>query len=412
MTMARLDGMAQIAQPDKALRRVVDCVAAALQPAAPIETQIVGVPALEDFLELWRGLQRRAVESNIFLSPDLLLPALRRLGSGDEKIILALRSDGEAGRRLVGLMPVGLARGRHGPLPAPATVWRHPFSMIGAPLIDREDAGKVLTALLERADEAGLPGAMLMPYLRHDGPVFAALSEISLYSGRPLVVIEEFERATIATEMDSERYLGTTIGSGRRRRLKRHRRRLEEIGPVTFECHERASEVVPAFEEFLALEAAGWKGDRGTAIACEPAVQTFFTEVVARLSARQSARIYALRLSGKAIAMMLVVTSGREAHAWKMAFDQTYAQHSPGVLMMVEAMAHMIDDGRIARVDSLTDPGHAMVESLWCERQGFANAVIGIGRGRARFELAVALEGLRMRAKRAVSDLRQLRKGR
>ncbi len=410
MTMARLDGAAQVVRPEATLRRAIDGVAAALQPAAPIETRIVAARDMDEYLDLWRGLRQRAVESNVFLSPDVLLPALRRLGDGDEKIVLALRADGEAGRRLVGLMPIGLARGRFGPLPAPAILWRHPYAMIGAPLVDRENAGEVLAALLARADAAGLPGALMMPYLRHDGPIFAALQEISFYSGRPLVVSEDFERAMIATETDSERYIGTTIGSGRRRHLARYRRRLEEKGRLTFHCHEASSEVVPAFEEFLSLEAKGWKGERGTAIACEPASQMFFTETVARLAARHSARIYALRLDGKPLAMMIVITSGREAHAWKMAFDEGFAHYSPGVMMMVEAMRHMIDDGRIARVDSLCDPGHAMVESLWCERQRFVHVIIGVGRGRARFEAVALLEALRARARRAVADLKRLRK--
>lgn len=412
MTMLRLDGQPQVVRPEIALKRAIDGVAEALRPGLPIETRVVTPSEAAEHLDLWRGLQRRAVESNIFLSPDVLLPALRHLGSGRERIVLAFRSDGEAGHRLVGMMPIGSDHGRFGPLPAPAMVWRHRFAPIGAPLIDREDAGQVLEALLARADEAGVAGALLMPFLREDGPIFAALGDISRYSGRPLVVTEEFERATIATETDSERYVGTTIGSGRRRRLARHRRRLEEKGKVGFHCHETASEVVPAFEEFLSLEAAGWKGYRGSAIACEPPRQLFFTETIARLAARHAARVYALRLDGRALAMMVVVTSGREAHAWKMTFDEEFAHYSPGVLMMVEAMRHMIDDGRIARVDSLTDPGHAMVESLWCERQRFVHAVVGVGRGRARFEAVALLEGLRVRAKRAVADLKRLRRGR
>ena len=66
----------------------------------------------------------------------------------------------------------------------------------------------------------------------------------------------------------------------RRRAIRSRRRRLEEsLGAVSLEVHAGAQGTGPAFAEALRIEASGWKGDGGTAIATDPPSRAFYESV-------------------------------------------------------------------------------------------------------------------------------------
>src|SRR5262249_44605697 len=66
-----------------------------------------------------------------------------------------------------------------------------------------------------------------------------------------------------------------------RANLRRRKKKLEaEVGAVSFErIDARGAALEAALDEGLALERAGWKGDRGTAIACDPALRRRYLQV-------------------------------------------------------------------------------------------------------------------------------------
>ena len=57
--------------------------------------------------------------------------------------------------------------------------------------------------------------------------------------------------------------------------LRRLRRRLADHGALTYRRRGRADEIAVAMEDFLALEAQGWKGRRKTALANNEATAAF-----------------------------------------------------------------------------------------------------------------------------------------
>ncbi|MCC2113352.1 MAG: GNAT family N-acetyltransferase, partial [Hyphomicrobiales bacterium] len=313
--------------------------------AGALQGVIADIDTLASLIEDWHRLEANAVEGNIYFTADMLMPAIRHMGRDQVRVALAFRqTDGEQPRRLVGLMPIAVSRRRYGPLPAPAIVWRHSYLMVGAPLLDRSCHVEALKTLLDTAAGMTRLGTLVMPYLRRNGPVYQALQSMADRGERRLEDIEAFERAMISTDLSGPEYLNAMISGSRQKTYRRFRRRLEDEGELTFHHHQTIREFVPAFEEFLALEASGWKGRSGTAIAELPDDQAFFAATLPVLAARKAARLYALRLNGKPIAMMLAILQKRDLYAWKMAFDEAYAARSPGVLMMIDATRHMIDD--------------------------------------------------------------------
>ena len=70
--------------------------------------------------------------------------------------------------------------------------------------------------------------------------------------------------------------------------------------------------------------------------------------------------------------------------SFKTVFDEDYARFSPGVLIQLENLK-ILDDPRIAWMDSCAAEDHPMIDSLWTER-------------RAIVRVSVPLKGLRRRA--------------
>ena len=175
-------------------------------------------------------------------------------------------------------------------------------------------------------------------------------------------------------------------------------RRLADLGPVAVESVAAPGAATATFEEFLALEAAGWKGRDGTAILSSPAISAFAREVVARRAADGGVRIDTLRLAGKPIAMVVSFLAGASAWTWKIAFDEAFARFSPGVQLMLELPQRLFAHGKIARIDSLAAANHPMIDHLWRDRIPIGTLVIGPGGPLHRLALLSTESEIRARA--------------
>src|SRR5690606_20919595 len=138
-------------------------------------------------------------------------------------------------------------------------------------------------------------------------------------------------RALLDPGLERAGYLGRTVSAGRRKELRRQRRRLEDVAPVTFAATTGADEAAAVLRDFFALEASGWKGLAGTAAANDRAVRAFVEAAAAGLAAEGKAQVHRLCLNGRAIATALTLRSGGTAWFWKVAYSEGLAGASPGV---------------------------------------------------------------------------------
>ena len=153
---------------------------------------------------------------------------------------------------------------------------------------------------------------------------------------------------------------------GEHRRLWR---RLAERGTPTYEVSRSVDDIRRRFEEFLTLEAAGWKGRRGTAMAVDRYQAAFAREAVNSLAERDLVRIHTLDLDGRAIAVLVVFIESGEAWTWKTAFDESLKEFSPGTLLAIELLKNHLDDPNIVRTDSCAVPDHPVMSRLFMESQ-------------------------------------------
>jgi CelD/BcsL family acetyltransferase involved in cellulose biosynthesis len=126
--------------------------------------------------------------------------------------------------------------------------------------------------------------------------------------------------------------------------LRRRMRRLEERGAVAYRAvgwPGRASvEDVDAFlERFFALEAAGWKGARGTAIAGDPRALAFYRALARAGAAEGWLALRALELDGRPAAMHFGMVHAGVYGLPKPTYDEALAPCSPGQLLFREVLS-------------------------------------------------------------------------
>ena len=105
---------------------------------------------------------------------------------------------------------------------------------------------------------------------------------------------------------------------------------------MTFTTVSAPEQIGAALEDFLVLEASGWKGVAQTAAANDPAVRRFIETAVAALAAQGQARIDRMWLGERAIAAAITLNAGDTGWFWKIAYNEGVARFSPGVQLVYE----------------------------------------------------------------------------
>jgi CelD/BcsL family acetyltransferase involved in cellulose biosynthesis len=115
---------------------------------------------------------------------------------------------------------------------------------------------------------------------------------------------------------------------GDMRRLERQMGGVELERVVTFDRR--------AIEDVLRLEAAGWKGSAGTAIACNAELARFYTAIARVFARRGGLSIAFLRMRGVRIAAQFALEDATTRYLMKVGYDPAYAHFGPGQLLVRE----------------------------------------------------------------------------
>jgi CelD/BcsL family acetyltransferase involved in cellulose biosynthesis len=348
-----------------------------------------------------RALAARAAEPNVFYEPAFMLAAAPVFGPGAGATLVRSTAG-----RLTGLFPTRIERPQGG-LAAMLCGFTHPFAPLGVPLIDRDDAEAVVAAWLDQlAGDRAMPALLLMPFIPEQGAFARALDAVLSRTGRASAAFGRHQRALLDPGTERDGYLERAVSAGRRKEMRRQRRRLEEFGPVTFDTATGADGIAAALQDFLVLEASGWKGAARTAIVDEPAVKTFVQTAVASLAAEGHARIDRMSLDGKPIAATVTLQSGDTAWCWKIGYNEGMARFSPGVQLICELSEKLAADRRIARTDSCATADHPMINHIWRERLSLSDRLIALKPSAIPFSLACGMESLRRYGIATAKDLR------
>lgn len=133
------------------------------------------------------------------------------------------------------------------------------------------------------------------------------------------------------------------LRSSLRKSLRKDRRKLEAQGPLQLV---RLTDFQPAqLAAFYQLEAAGWKGKAGTAIACAAQTKHFYDQVASFTATGGEFSLYSLVQNGHAIAMQYCLTSKGFCYLLKPTYDEQFSQYSPGSLLMEDILRDLLARG-------------------------------------------------------------------
>ena len=177
-----------------------------------------------------------------------------------------------------------------------------------------------------------------LAFLAHDDPLAGAIRARAVI-GRPRTLERVVLRSPfIELEGDFESF---EAGLPRKRRyeMRRRRTRLEELGEVTVEHFDWSERLDELLAEGFTVEAAGWKGQVGTAISADPNTARFYEDVARWAAGRGWLRLWFVRLDGRAIAFAYCLEHLGTFFTVKVGFDPEYAAYAPGTLLTRETIA-------------------------------------------------------------------------
>jgi CelD/BcsL family acetyltransferase involved in cellulose biosynthesis len=317
----------------------------------------------------WDDLVRRA-SSNVFMNPAAL-QAAGETGFADLRMMLAWE-EGAAPRRLVGVWAMRLRK--VAPLwPRFLEALPYEYAFLSSPVIDPAFADEVMAALLAAIEQnSSLPNVISMKALDAEAAGYPAMLKLFAARGITPLLVSEYERPFVTREFGVKRS-GST-----RKKLRQDWNRLTALGKVDV-VNDRTPEAVgTAFETFLALEKASWKGEQGTALLSDPSDAAFVRKLLQHLAARSGASVALLQVDGAAVAAQVLLYCGTTAYTWKTAFDAAYAKFSPGTLVIDRVTDQLFAGPDILAINSCAAEASFMAQ-LWAGRRRMVDLLVDVG---------------------------------
>ena len=327
--------------------------------------EVCDAASLRELVPDWEGLAAEAAEPNPFYEHWMLLPALEAYGPRNLRVIAVWDSG-----TLIGLFPMHVQRGFHGLPVRSYGCWRHRNMLLwGVPLVRAKAAGKCLTALLQ----SGQAPLLEFDWISAGGAFYGALIETLVATKAAWTVTDAYTRAVLLRDRDPrERF-----NSNMKNNLRRWQAKLATYGKVTPVRLQPGDDVTAWTEEFIKLEASGWKGQAGSAIACRAEDRRFTEQVFAEGHRRGRLLITGLNLNGRPLARHCMVAGGEGAFTYKIAYDETYEKCSPGIVGEVDNVRQFMETPGPRWVDSNTARENTSYSRAWKDRVTVQRVAVG-----------------------------------
>jgi CelD/BcsL family acetyltransferase involved in cellulose biosynthesis len=273
--------------------------------------------SFDDLREEWDSLADRS-GATPFQRPGWFEAWWPAFGVGELQL-LTIRGGGT----LTGVLPLARRRGRVGSL----TNWHTAIN--GGVYADREAAEALSEALV-----SSRPAQARLRFLDPDDPFVETFLAYGERRGASTLRRVMHQSPYVPIEGSWEDY-ERSLPKDRRRSIRRRERRLREMGELEIEVRDGSEKLDALLEEGFALEAAGWKGTKGTAILSDERTRGFYTDLCRWAAAAGLLRLVFVRLDGRPIAFNLCLEDGRAHYALKPGHDPELANYGPGALLML-----------------------------------------------------------------------------
>jgi CelD/BcsL family acetyltransferase involved in cellulose biosynthesis len=341
----------------------------------------------------WSALIARA-PANVFMHPAAL-KAAQASHFADIHMLLAWSQEGGA-QRLVGLW--ALQRTSITPLwPSFLAAPPYNYSFLSNPVVDPAFTNEAIAGFFEAIErERSLPKTIRLRYLDASAETYPAIMSALAARGAQVLKLSERERPYVTRDF------GLKKSGSTRKKLRQDWNRLTALGAVDIVNERARNAVQEAFETYLTMEAASWKGSRGTALLCDEEDAIFTRCLISDLADGKNASVALLRVDGRPIAAQVLLYCGTTAYTWKTAFDIGFSKFSPGALLVDKMTEQLFAVGGIEAIESCSPEGGFM-NTIWDGRRTTVDMLADVGaRKSLGFRAVVASE-------RGYAQLRGLR---
>ena len=341
----------------------------------------------------WDDLITRA-SSNVFMNPAALQAACET-NFARIKMLLAWAED-TGPRKLVGIWALHLRK--VAPLwPMVLEALPYNYAFLSSPVVDPAFMDEVIPAFFAAIEKSpSLPKVVSLKSFDAECPSYPAMLKALAGRGIAPFILAETARPFVTREFGVKRS-GST-----RKKLRQDWNRLSACGTVDVVNDRTLDGARHAFESFLALEKASWKGVQGTALLSDSRDAAFVRRMFHNLAARQDASVALLRVDGEAIAAQVLMYCGATAYTWKTAFDAKYGKYSPGTLLIDRMTEELFAGLDILAINSCAAEESFMAQ-LWAGRRTMVDMLVQVGTGKS---LAYRMEAGRQLGYQRLRSLR------
>jgi CelD/BcsL family acetyltransferase involved in cellulose biosynthesis len=334
--------------------------------------------ALVKHAAAWQDLADHALEPNPFYEPWMLIPAVHAFGKAKDLIFVLLYRDGAAGSRLCGLFPLERRHFRRIPI---LGLWQHLHCFSCTPLLRAEDPTICLEGMFNwaRRDPRGA-ALMELNHVAGEGPFHRALTDFLFERDLLTFPVESWTRAFWQARENADSYLRLALSPSGRQDFRRKRKRLGELGRLELRALDMGGAIDVWIQQFLELEASGWKGKMQTALAAAPAEREFFREIARAAFQRGRLQMLGLFLDDQPIALKCNFLAGDGAFVFKVAYDESFSRYSPGAVLELDNIDLCHRSAPAVRwMDSCAAHDHPMWNRLWFDRRPMQTLLISTG---------------------------------
>lgn len=340
---------------------------------------------LDRHRDAWEALAQASADPNVFLEPFNVLAAVDAFGWRESLRFVFVRD----GKELIGFFPLELKMRFRGLPLRHLAAWEHPHLFLSMPLVHASRGVDAWRGLLRWAAAGG--GRLVeLPAVVGGSATRRHLDAALAAEGGTVAVVSAFARALLApTAANAEAYSARASSASARKEWRRQRRRLGELGRLELRRLAPGDPVEAWVEPFLALEAGGWKGEGGTALASDPRDAAYFRAVCGAAHARGRLHMLGLFLDGAAVALQCNLLAPGGDFALKVAYDERFARFSPGALLELDNIADMLGRDDFVWLDSCAGGSHPLMPRLWSERRVIEHLLVAPGRAAGRAVVAL-----------------------
>ncbi|ACB35330.1 Protein involved in cellulose biosynthesis (CelD)-like protein [Leptothrix cholodnii SP-6] len=150
-----------------------------------------------------------------------------------------------------------------------------------------------------------------------------------------------------------------SCSANHRSSVSRGGKRAEALGPLRYELARSPQDLARLMPIFLAIEASGWKGAAGSAVASNPALMRFYNALLDGFGSRGQCEIDVLHVGERPVASVLWFRTGRQIHLQKIGYLEELSQIGPGKLLLRETFKRACEDPELDRLCFITHPAWA-----------------------------------------------------